>query len=136
MDKIGVFFKTLPAWTAGSTLPGGEFPPDGFYPLVAEMIGKYPFLSEPHVRRLVRAYGRRAERILGNAQSMDDLGPCLTGDMTGAELRYLVEHEWAETAEDVLWRRSKLGLKATPGERIAINRFIVSLPIQAPPTAP
>jgi len=136
MEKIGIFFKTLPPWTAGSSLPGGEFAPDGFYPLVAEMIGKYPFLSEPHARRLVRAYGRRAERILGDAQSMDDLGPCLTGDMTGAELRYLVEHEWAETAEDVLWRRSKLGLKATPDERIAINQFIVSLPIQAPPTAP
>jgi glycerol-3-phosphate dehydrogenase len=67
---------------------------------------------------------------------MDDLGPRFTGDLTGAELRYMVEHEWAETAEDVLWRRSKLGLKATPDERIAINRFIVSLSPPAPPTAP
>jgi glycerol-3-phosphate dehydrogenase len=51
----------------------------------------------------------------------------LTEDLTGAEVRYLVEQEWAETADDVLWRRTKLGLKATPDERIAINRFIVSL---------
>jgi len=55
------------------------------------------------------------------------LGERLTGDLTAAELRYLVEEEWAETAEDVLWRRSKLGLAATPDERIAINGFIASL---------
>jgi glycerol-3-phosphate dehydrogenase len=127
MEKIGVFFKTLPPWTAGSHLPGGDFPADGFYALVGETIGRWPFLSEPHARRLVRAYGTRAERILGNAQSMDDLGPRFTGDLTGAELRYLVEHEWAETAEDVLYRRGKFGLKTTPDERIAINQFIVSL---------
>ena len=127
MDKIGVFFKTLPSWTAGSHLPGGDFPADGFYALVGETIGRWPFLSEPHARRLVRAYGTRVERILGDAQSMEDLGPRFTGDLTAAEVRYLVEHEWAETAEDVLYRRGKFGLKATPDERIAIKQFIVSL---------
>ena len=85
----------------------------------AEMIGRWPFLSEPHARRLVRAYGTRIERMLGDAQSMDDLGPRFAGDLTGAEVRYLVEHEWAQTAEDVLWRRSKLGLT-----------------VDAPPSAP
>ena len=133
MAKIGKFFKTLPPWTASSHLPGGDFPADGFYALVGETIGRWPFLSEPHARRLVRAYGTRVERILGEAQSMDDLGPRFTGDLTGAELRYLVEHEWAETAEDVLYRRSKFGLKATPDERIAINQFIVSLSGQRTP---
>jgi glycerol-3-phosphate dehydrogenase len=131
MDQIGKVFEARPAWTAGSTLPGGDFAPDGFYALVAELIGRWPFLSEPHARRLVCAYGRRTERILGDAQSMEDLGPRFTGDLTGTELRYLVENEWAETAEDVLWRRSKLGLHATPDERIAINQFIVSLNGQA-----
>ncbi len=67
MDKIGHFFSARPPWTAGSTLPGGDFATDGFYPLVAEMIGRFPYLSEPHARRLVRAYGRRAERVLGAA---------------------------------------------------------------------
>jgi glycerol-3-phosphate dehydrogenase len=131
MDKIGVFFKASPPWTAGSSLPGGDFAPDGFYDLVGETIGRWPFLSEPHARRLVRAYGRRVERILGTAESMEDLGPRFTGDLTGAELRYLVENEWAETAEDVLYRRGKFGLKSTPDERIAINQFIASL--GAPP---
>ena len=128
MAKIGPYFATTrSAWTAGTTLPGGEFPPDGFYAVVAEAIARWPFLSEPQARRLVRAYGTRIERILGDAESLDDLGPRLAGDLTGAEVRYMVEHEWAETAEDVLWRRSKLGLKATPDERIAINAFIASL---------
>jgi glycerol-3-phosphate dehydrogenase len=135
MEQIGKFFEARPPWTAGSTLPGGDFPADGFHELVAEFIGRWPFLSEPHARRLVRAYGRRAERILGDAQSMQDLGPRFTGDLTGAELRYLVEHEWAQTAEDVLWRRSKLGLKATAAEFTAIGQFIASLSGQGQPAS-
>ena len=127
MAKIGHFFEGRPPWTAGSTLPGGNFPPDGFHALVAEFIGRWPFMSEPHARRLARAYGTRAERILGDAQSMDDLGPRFAGDLTGSEVRYLVEHEWAQTADDVLWRRSKLGLKATAEDRTAISQFIASL---------
>jgi glycerol-3-phosphate dehydrogenase len=135
MEKIGPFFGGRPPWTESSTLPGGDIPPDGFYALVAEVIGRWPFLSEPHARRLVRAYGTRIERFLGDAQSLDDLGPRFTGDLTGAEVRYLVETEWVETAEDVLWRRSKLGLKATPDERIAINQFIVAVNQAGKPAA-
>jgi glycerol-3-phosphate dehydrogenase len=132
MDRIGKFFEARPPWTAGSALPGGDFPADGFYALVAEFIGRWPFLSEPHARRLVRAYGRRAERILGSAQSMDDLGTCFTGNLTSAEVRYLVENEWARAAEDVLWRRSKLGLKATAEELSALSEYIVSLRGETP----
>ena len=124
MAKIGIFFGALPPWTAGSTLPGGDFPVDGFDALVTEAIGRWPFLAEPHARRLVRAYGRRVERILKDAQSMDDLGPRFAGDLTGAEVRYLVENEWAQSADDVLWRRSKLGLTATPERARALSQFI------------
>jgi glycerol-3-phosphate dehydrogenase len=127
MQRIGIFFGALPPWTAGSSLPGGDFPVNGFYALVAEAIGRWPFLDEPHARRLVRAYGRRIEKFLDQAQSMDDLGPRFAGDLTGAEVRYLVENEWAQSAEDVLWRRSKLGLKATPEQRNALGQFIASL---------
>jgi glycerol-3-phosphate dehydrogenase len=127
MGRIGHFFGALPPWTAGSTLPGGDFPVDGFYALVAEAIGRWPFLDELHARRLVRAYGRRIERFLGQAQSMDDLGPRFAGDLTGAEVRYLVENEWAQSAEDVLWRRSKLGLNATLEDRDVLGQFIASL---------
>jgi len=127
MDKIGPFFTTRPAWTATSRLPGGDFPPQDFNDVVAATIARWPFLSEPQALRLVCAYGTRVATILGDAQDRDALGPVLSGDLTGAELRYLVEQEWAETADDVLWRRSKLGLTASADERIAINQFIVSL---------
>jgi glycerol-3-phosphate dehydrogenase len=136
MQRIGIFFEGRPPWTAGSTLPGGDFAADGFYALVAETIGRWPFLSEPHARRLVRAYGTRTDRILGAAQSMDDLGARFTDNLTGAEVRYMVENEWAQSAEDVLWRRSKIGLKATAEERAAIGQFIASLSAPTQPKAP
>ncbi len=136
MEKIGVFFEGRPPWTANSALPGGEFEPDGFYALVGETIGRWPFLSEPHARRLVRAYGRRVERILKDVQSMDGLGARFTGDLTESEVRYMVEHEWAHTAEDVLWRRSKLGLSSTVEERTAISQFIASLGAEASAIVP
>jgi glycerol-3-phosphate dehydrogenase len=127
MAKISHFFESRPAWTAGTTLPGGDFAPESFDALVAGFIARWPFLSEPHARRLARSYGTRAERILGEAESLDDLGPRFAGDLTGAELRYLFENEWAQGADDVLWRRSKLGLKATAEERDEIDRFLASL---------
>jgi len=127
MEKVGIFFGALPPWTAGSKLPGGEFPPDGFYPVVAELLAHWPFLSEPHARRLVRAYGLRAERFLGEAKDLKDLGDVFTGDLTAAEVRYLVENEWAVSADDVLWRRTKFGLSATADERTALERFIALL---------
>jgi len=127
MARFATFFGAPPPWTAGSTLPGGDFPPDGFDDLVAETVGRWPFLAMPHARRLVHAYGRRLERMLKGAQSMDDLGPRFASDLTGAEVRYLVENEWAQSADDVLWRRSKLGLTATPEQHTALGQFIASM---------
>ena len=74
--------------------------------------------TEPNARRLVRAYGTRLDRILGDARdSRDDLGERFGDDLTAAEVRYLMRHEFAETADDVLWRRSKLGLRLGRGGR-------------------
>ena len=94
---------------------------------VAEMIRRWPFLAPTHARRLLQAYGLRAERVLADAQSMDDLGQRFAGDLTEAEVRYLIRKEWAQSADDVLWRRSKLGLKATADETAALDRLIGSL---------
>jgi glycerol-3-phosphate dehydrogenase len=85
-----------------------------------------PFLTEEHARRLVRAYGTRIERVLGPARRLEDLGPCLGADLTGAEVRYLMEREWAQTEDDVLWRRSKLGLRFSPDERERLARFMAA----------
>jgi glycerol-3-phosphate dehydrogenase len=124
LRRIGHFFEANPPWTAGSRLPGGEFPPDGFDAQVDEARDRWPFLSAPHAQRLVCSYGRRVERILKDAQRMDDLGPCFAADLTAAEVRYLVENEWARSADDVLWRRSKIGLRATAEDHAALDRFI------------
>ncbi len=75
----------------------------------------------------MRAYGRRIERILKDARSMDELGHAFAGDLTGAEVRYLVENEWAQTADDVLWRRSKLGLLASKEQVAALERLMTSM---------
>jgi glycerol-3-phosphate dehydrogenase len=127
LARVAHFFPMRPPWTATSTLPGGDFPQGGFNEQVAAVLARWPFLSEPQARRLSRAYGTRVDRVLGDAQSMDDLGPRFAGDLTAAEVRHLVENEWAQSAEDVLWRRSKQGLYASDDERNALGEFIASL---------
>jgi glycerol-3-phosphate dehydrogenase len=127
LARIGHFFGARPHWTAGSKLPGGEFDPEQFDAEVAKTMARWPFLPVSHAQRLAQAYGRRAERFLTEAKSADDLGPRFVDDLTGAEVRYLVENEWAQNADDVLWRRSKIGLKATAEDRKALDQFISSL---------
>jgi len=126
MAKLSPFLTTLPPWTAGAPLPGGDFPVDGFDDLLALTLHRWPFLAPAHARRLAHAYGTRAAGILEGARCMDDLGPRFAGDLTGAELHYLADHEWAQTADDVLWRRSKLGLIATTDERAALADFMAT----------
>jgi len=127
LTRLAPFLGARPAWTAGAALPGGDFPVDGFDNLLAKTLRRWPFLAKAHAIRLLHAYGKRAERILGNASGMDDLGPRFAGDLTGAEVRYLVDNEWAHSADDVLWRRSKLGLLATPDQRAALESFVASV---------
>jgi len=126
LDRLSHLLKCGPPWTRNSHLPGGEFPHDGFECLVAKTLVSMPFLNEQEVRRLVRAYGTRVERVLGPARSREDLGPCLGPDLLAAEVRYLMEREWAQTEDDVLWRRSKLGLHFAPGDRERLGRFMIS----------
>lgn len=104
-----------PGWTGRAPLPGGNFPPDGFDAQASATAARYPFLPQPLLHRLVRAYGTRTATLLGTAACLDDLGQDFGATLTEAELRYLVHHEWARTAEDVVWRRSKLGLRLSPG---------------------
>jgi glycerol-3-phosphate dehydrogenase len=127
LDRLAHLFEAGPAWTRDSHLPGGEFPWDGIERLVAETRRARPFLSEAHARRLVRAYGTRVDRVLGPARSLEDLGPWLGADLTGAEVRYLMEREWAQTEDDVLWRRTKLGLRFSPDERERLAKFMAAM---------
>ncbi len=127
IDRIAHIVKAGPAWTKGSHLPGGDFSCDGLEALVAHTRKSRPFLSEEHALRLVRAYGTRVERVLGSARSLEDLGPCIGADLTAAELRYLMEQEWAQTADDVLWRRTKLGLRFSSTERARLANVMAAM---------
>ena len=124
LDRLAHVVKAGPAWTKGSHLPGGDFPHDGLEALITQTQKSWPFLTEDHARRLVRAYGTRVGRILGSAKHPDDLGPRLGADLTGAEVRYLMDQERAQAADDVLWRRTKLGLRVSPAEREYLARFM------------
>jgi glycerol-3-phosphate dehydrogenase len=110
-------------WTGAAPLPGGDFPTDGFEALVAELGARFPWMAPAHARRLARLYGTRAFALVGEAETAEDMGRRFGGDLTEREVRYLMETEWAETAEDILWRRTKLGLRLNAEEVAALARF-------------
>jgi glycerol-3-phosphate dehydrogenase len=125
LDRLAPLLgNTQPAWTRNSQLPGGDIAVDGLERLVERTRATWPFLSEVHARRLARSYGTRVNRILAGAKSLGDLGPVLGADLTGAEVRYLMANEWAQTEDDVLWRRGKLGLLFSRPERHRLGAFI------------
>ena len=105
-------------------MPGGDFPVDGVPALIAKLQASYPFLDEPWARRLVRAYGTDAEDILGDAKTLEELGENFGATITAHELDWLKAHEFARTGEDVLWRRSKLGLRLNPTQVARVNAYM------------
>jgi glycerol-3-phosphate dehydrogenase len=111
-------------WTNRLPLPGGDFGVDAVAALAADLVRDYPFLPSAHAVRFARAYGTRARWILGSATRMEDLGRQFGATLTEGELRYLVDHEWARRAEDVLWRRSKLGLRLPPAQAVALESWM------------
>ncbi|MCE5974458.1 glycerol-3-phosphate dehydrogenase [Sinirhodobacter sp. WL0062] len=111
-------------WTAGVPLPGGEFAVAEVADLREALCGDYPFLSMPWAARLLRTYGSEARTILGQATSAADLGCDFGATLTEAEIRWQIEREWARTAEDVLWRRTKLGLRLSPDQVAAVAAFM------------
>ena len=108
-------------WTRGSTLPGGDIDNGNFEAFCGQQAARYAFVPLKLIRRLCRAYGSRVERVIGNARGLGDLGEEIAPQLFEAELQYMRDHEWARTAEDALWRRSKLGLRfdSSARERVA-----------------
>jgi glycerol-3-phosphate dehydrogenase len=123
-----------PAWTDGAFLAGGDLsgwigaakrPDDDFERFVEAVQARYPWLGSQLARRLARAYGARIADLVGDAKAMADLGLEVAPGLHERELRFLQDHEWAVSAEDVLWRRSKLGLHYTPGQREQVARWLL-----------
>ena len=97
-------------WTADAPLPGGDMPGADFERFLQGLRQQYPWLPEALARRWARAYGTRVAKLIGQAAGLEQLGAELLPGLYEAELRYLVNEEWATRSEDILWRRSKLKL--------------------------
>lgn len=116
--------KRKPSWTANSTLTGGDFKVEEFDSIVADVQAKYAFLEPTLAWRLVRSYGTRALQLLGDAKTVEDMGPQFGGSLTGREVEYLMQNEWAQTAQDVVWRRSKLGIRLSEDQIANLDKWM------------
>ena len=118
--------KRKNSWTENAALPGGDFPTDGSERLVQDLQRQYSFIDDRVIRRMVRNYGTLTRAILGTAKNVDDLGINFGAGLFAAEVRYLVENEWARSVEDVLWRRTKRGLYQKEIDCVALGAFMTT----------
>ncbi|WP_245820384.1 glycerol-3-phosphate dehydrogenase [Flavimaricola marinus] len=127
MDKIVPLIGGKSAgWTAGVPLPGGDFPVTGVQDQIDALAKDYPFLTDRWAKRLIKAYGTDAKILLGDAQTAADLGRDFGATLTETEVRWLMTHEFAQRAEDVVWRRNKLGLRMTAEQIAALDTWMVA----------
>lgn len=133
LEKIAPFFPNMgKPWTAGVALPGGDFPVDGVAALMQRLATQYSFLNDAWASRLVKAYGLDAFEMLGDAKVESDLGQNFGSNLTEREVNWLVEKEFARTAEDIVWRRTKLGLRLTTHEIKVLGGWLANAPATSP----
>ena len=127
LAKLAPHFPQAKApWTARAPLPGGNFPHDGVAALVADIQTRHAFLTDYWARRLVRAYGAEAATLLAGATTVADLGRDFGATLTEVEVLWQMRHEFARRAEDVVWRRTKLGLRMSAEQIAALDDFMVA----------
>jgi len=124
LAKLGVEARP---WTASAPLPGGDIPDGDFTAFLAAQRARYPWAAPAMLARMAHAYGTRLTEVLGDAQGVQDLGQHFGGGLHAAEVIYLIRQEWARSAEDVLWRRSKLGLHLTGEEQARLAQWFARL---------
>jgi len=128
MDKLKSEFPKMPkSWTAGAPLPGGDFACDGIGAQKDRLQAAFAFLDDAWAWRLIRAYGTLAHEMLKGARAASDLGRNFGADLTERELVYLSTNEWARSGDDVLWRRTKLGLRLTDAQKNEVADFMNGL---------
>ena len=126
LDKLSPYFPGMkPAWTAGRALPGSELgtTPEAAY---ASLGAHYVDVPAEALRGIFRRHGMRAGQVLGDAKSEADLGEHFGAGLYAREVAYLVEHEWAKTAEDVLWRRTKAGLHLSTAQQDRVAAWLAA----------
>lgn len=114
-------------WTEDAPLPGGDFAVDGVGDLLAKLKSQYPFITDRWALRLIRAYGTDAFLMLGKAKFIGDLGENFGADLTAAEVHWLATHEFVRTTDDILWRRSKLGLRVNDDQIARLGAYLKKL---------
>jgi len=125
LEQLAPWFPDMgPAWTAARALPGGDIPGGDMAGFARRLAQRYPQLPQRLLQGLARRHGALAYDVLGNAASAADLGEHFGAELYTREVDYLLAHEWAHSAEDVLWRRTKAGLQLTPGQREAVARYL------------
>jgi glycerol-3-phosphate dehydrogenase len=124
LAKLSHMFQVGTAWTANAPLPGGDLKGETIASFAQRFAREHAFLPASTANRLVAAYGTRAVDMVAGARALDDLGPRFGANLTAAEVRYLMRFEWAQTAEDVLWRRSKLGLGLAKADALKLAHFM------------
>jgi len=125
LSELKPFFPQMKGeWTRAEPLPGGDMPRGGLPAFERDLAGRYPALPAALRTALVRRHGTRTPRILGEAKTAGDLGTFFGHTLYAAEIDYLVAHEWAHSADDVLWRRTKCGLHLTLDQRNAVAAYL------------
>ncbi len=125
LEKLGPFFPQLkPAWTATAPLPGGDIANGDFAAFVSDLLREYERLPPDCLRALARRHGTLAREILGDARKPSDLGENFGAGLCAREVDHLIEREWVQIAEDVLWRRTKTGLHMEESQREAVAAYI------------
>jgi glycerol-3-phosphate dehydrogenase len=125
LDKLHPWFADLrPSWTGGVSLPGGDIPTSEPLELANALRTRYPWAPHALLDGLVRRHGSRAEVVLDGALKPEDLGIHFGADLYSKEVEYFINHEWARTAEDVLWRRTKAGLHLNHEQQVNLFRYM------------
>ncbi|MBG1232343.1 glycerol-3-phosphate dehydrogenase [Aestuariivirga litoralis] len=125
VQRLAKFFPQMGGdWTRGGILPGGELANADFPAFVNQLREAYPWLPRELVQHYARLYGSRTSTLLGNAKSVNDLGKDFGAGLHEAEVNYLRRHEWAQTADDILTRRTKLGLVISDKEIAALDKWL------------
>ncbi len=128
LDELAPHLPPMgPAWTETATLPGGDLPEGGLPRLVEELKGASPNIDEAVLEALAGRHGTLARRVLDGARSMADLGAHVGGTLYEREVAWLAAHEWAQTPEDVLWRRTKEGLFIAAEARAEAERLLAEM---------
>ncbi len=125
LEKLKPYFPTMSGdWTATAHLPGGDLGAQNFEVFLGDLARRYPWLPAPLASHYARLYGSMAHGLLAGAHSVGDLGRHFGGLLYEREIGYLREAEWAQTAEDILERRTKHGLHLSPAETGAVRTYL------------